>query len=189
MVYKNLIMLIIQESSMFMESFKYCTLMLLMFHHFIQVMDRSILCASLDVQEKLLFIIVTPICLKHHYCLLMNIFYHLSTIIMPVISLVLLIELPSMVLRCIWTTYHNKTLKFGCQSLWEIPFYCLWKFLIRWLKRKRICCKLYEIYNMMYNPTHKVIKLPQFRSKSIKFGNVYSVYTHSCNSEWLQDTS
>ena len=49
--------------------------------------------------------------------------------------------------------------------------------------RKRIYYQLYEIYIMMHNPTHKMIKHPHCRSKSIKFGNVYSAYTYSHNSE------
>ena len=48
--------------------------------------------------------------------------------------------------------------------------------------RKRIYCQLYEIYIMMYNPNHKMIKHPHHRSISNKFGNIYSAYTYSYNS-------
>ncbi len=48
---------------------------------------------------------------------------------------------------------------------------------------KIIYSQLYEICNMMYIPTQKMMKDPHFRSKSIKFGNINSAYTYSHNSE------
>ena len=82
--------------------------MLLIFHHFIYIMGRSVICASLGVQNKIFYIRVTQIYPKCHHYLLMKIFYHLHTIIMSVILLVLVIHSPSMILRSISTTDHNK---------------------------------------------------------------------------------
>ena len=82
--------------------------MLLIFHHFIHIIGRSTIYASLGIHNKLFYIRATQTYLEYHHYLLMKIFYNLHTVIMSVILLVLVIHSPSMVMGSISTTDHNK---------------------------------------------------------------------------------